>query len=392
MPVYRQIPLDQLVIDEGYQRDIDQKHVDRIADEWEDAQFGVLEVSQRSTAHHAIFDGQHRYYAARKRGETHVPCLVHTGLTPKQEAELFTALQDRRKALTPIDRFKSRLFAEDPVAVGMNEVTTRHNYQIGTGPKSIQGVVFLERVYRRGNLDETLAIMGIWRGDAKQLEGSVIDGMSRFLDLFNEADRQRCRSQWAEVSPTVVLRRAAEFMATALSSKAAGVLEVLRDLYTSRQWPLPSVQKAVAERKAVQSEGRTRYRRVTGEEVRDAILELSPITSEGGRARFTVQQLRDKTGASRASLTKRGAIIDQFIDRGMLVRHRSGGQGPYEYEYIDPDRQKPRRRRNGGDETRRNGGATPVPYTGRPQQRTGGQNKRQRDAAARGRKIVQPKK
>lgn len=376
MPVYRLIPLDQLVIDEGYQRDIDQKHVDRIESEWDEAQFGVLEVSQRSDSEYAIFDGQHRYHAALKHGETRAPSLVHTGLTPQQEAELFTALQDRRKALTPIDRFKSRLFAGDPVAEGMNEIATRHKYQIGTGPKSIQGVVFLERVYRRGNLDETLAILSIWRGDAKQLEGSVIDGMSRFLDLFNEADRQRCRSQWAEVSPTVVLRRATEFMATAHSSKAAGVLEVLRDLYTSRQWPLPTTQKAVAERKAVQSEGRVRYRRVSGEEVRDAILKLSPPLDDGsGRhKRFTIQQLRDETGASRPTLTRqKTGYIDQFLDRGMLVRFRTdGGRGSWEYEYVPPDRQKPRRKSAGssnGSSPRIGSGG--VPGTGKPKRRPG---------------------
>jgi hypothetical protein len=153
--------------------------------------------------------------------------------------------------------------------------------------------------------------MGIWAGDAKVVEGSLIDGVSRFLDLFPEADMKRVRTQWMNVSPTVIIRRSAEFMASAHSSKAYGVLEVLRDLYTSREFRLPTVQQAQQERIG----SGTRYRRLTGTEVRDAILVLHDKKAKAGDdpPYWTIDELREELGGvSRPALTKRGSHIDQF--------------------------------------------------------------------------------
>lgn len=395
MAQYRRIDVTDLFIDPSYQREEKPQHVKKIADDWDEAQLGVLEVSEREDGY-AVFDGQHRLKAAETRGEANLPCLVHTGLTPQEEAELFRQLQDNRKALTPLDRFKARHFAEDPVAVGIFKLAEKHKYKVGTGPKSIQSIVAFERVYLRGNLDESLNILGMWRGDAKQLEGSLIDGLSRFLLLYPEADRGRAREQWAEFSPTVILRRSAEFMATAHSSKAAGVLEVLRDLYTSRKFPLPTVEKAVAERKAVEQAGRRTYRRVQASEVRDAMRDL--CTANGS---CTVDSIQEHLGTSRASLTKRGGFIDQVLDTGSFRRVRDGGQGKWRFEIVPVSEQskviEARRTRSRGqadgrpDETarsrNRNGG--PVPYTGRPEIRSGSGQLQQRQKAERGKRIVQ---
>jgi hypothetical protein len=395
MPKYQRVPLVNLVIDPGYQREIIPNHLKKIRGEFEEAQLGVLEVSKRAEDEFAVFDGQHRLKVLEELAWDTAPCIVHTGLTPQEEADLFRKLQDNRKALTPIDKFKSRLFAEDPIAEGMAKIAEGQGYKIGVGPSSLQAVVVVERVYRRGNLYSTLDTVGIWRGDAKQLDGSIIDGVSRFLDLYPEADMERARSQWMQLSPIVLIRRSAEFMASAHSSKAYGVLEVLRSEYTSRQFRLPTVAEAQAERKATTGASGRRYRRLTGEEVRDAILELHNERlnqpDPPANPRWTIPDLMEKLSVGRQSLTKRGGYIEQFVERGMIVRSRHGN-GQFEYEYIPPERQKVRRRKgdaSGNGSGPRIAASKAVPYTGKPQQRTGGQNQRQREAAKRGRKIVQ---
>jgi hypothetical protein len=397
-PHFEEVALEKLTIDPGYQRALIEPHLKKIRDGFEEAQLGVLEVSRRSATEYTVFDGQHRLVVLREQGREKVGCIVHSGLTPEQEADLFRKLQDNRRPLTPLDKYKSRLFAEEPIAKGIQVIVDELGWKIGTGPGRLQSIVVAERVYRRGNLYNTLEIMGIWAGDAKVVEGSLIDGVSRFLDLFPEADMSRVRTQWMNVSPTVIIRRSAEFMASAHSSKAYGVLEVLRDLYTSREFRLPSVTQAQEERARTRSGGVARYRRVTGVEVRDAILALDKKKRDAGEdpPMWTIDELREELGGiSREALTRRGAHISQFIERGMIERKRDGSYGSYRYRYIPVEQQKPStsRRKSGGN----GNGAGPsgrskaVPYTGRPQQRTGGQNKRQRDAAARGRKIVQRK-
>jgi hypothetical protein len=379
-PKYARVPLSELFIDPGYQREIIPTHLEKIRKDFDVSQLDVLHVSKRDNGQHAVFDGQHRYLILEERPDWDwAPCLVHTGLTPQEEADLFRALQDNRRPLTPIDKFKARVFGEEPVAVGIKAITDKLGFEIGIGPKSLQAVVVVERVYRRGNLEETLKMLGIWRGDAKWLEGSLIDGLSRFLDLYPDADRNRARLMWSEMSPTIILRRSAEFMASAHSSKAYGCLEVLRDAYKSKQFKLPTVADAMAERKATTGgEGGTRYRRLTGEEVRDAIVRLHEKKVAAGidPPRWTIPELQEELGGvSRASLTKRQkGFIDQFIDRKMLVRYRSGGNGPFLYEYIPPHKQQRMSQRQSGGS---NGGGPRVAAhkavqgTGKPKRRPG---------------------
>jgi hypothetical protein len=342
----------------------------------------VLEVSRRSANEYAVFDGQHRLVVLRERG-ARWSAASSTAASPRAGGGPVPQAPGQPAPLTPLDKYKSRLFAGEPIAKGIQVITDELGWKIGTGPGRLQSIVVAERVYRRGNLYNTLDIMGIWAGDAKVVEGSLIDGVSRFLDLFPEADMSRVRNQWMAVSPTVIIRRSAEFMASAHSSKAYGVLEVLRDLYTSRQFRLPTVAQAQEERARTRSGGVARYRRVTGVEVRDAILELDKKKRDAGEdpPMWTIDELREELGGiSREALTRRGAHISQFIERGMIERKRDGSYGSYRYRYIPVEQQKPStsRRKSGGKNGKR---SEDQRLAGRAlhrqaEQRTGGQNKR----------------
>jgi hypothetical protein len=77
----------------------------------------------------------------------------------------------------------------------------------------------------------------------------------------------------------------------------------------------------------------------------------------------------------------------------MIERKRDGSYGSYRYRYIPVEQQKPSTSKRKSSDKNGSGpriaASKAVPYTGKPQQRTGGQNQRQREAARRGRKIVQ---
>jgi hypothetical protein len=376
MPYYRQVPLELVVVDERYQRDIIPTHVENIRKDFDEAKLDVLHMSKRSETEYACLDGQHRLIVLNEREDQKTaPSLVHENLTPQQEAELFRELQEGRRQLMPLDKFKARLFHDDPVAVGIYALANEHRLEIGTGPKSIQSIVAFERVFRRGNLPETLTMLtGIWRNDPKWLEGALCDGVSRFLDLFPEADRDHARATWGDVSPTQILRNASDLVS---SSKAGGVLEFLRNTYSSKKYPLPTVAKAIEERKAVQAESGRRYRRVQLSEVRDAAVDME---------RFTVHEIRERLGVSRASLVKRGGFLDQLVDMGILTRRRESsdgqgsGGGAYFYEYV-PLHKQPRPNRGGTANAQRKSGGNgsgprvaahkAVQGTGKPKRRPG---------------------
>lgn len=390
MSKYEQVPISTLKVDERYQRDIDQRHIKKIAEDYDEALLGVLEVSRRTANEYVVFDGQHRLEVLRLKNKAYAPCIVHENLTPEQEADLFKRLQDGRKQLTPIDRFKARLFAGDPTAISIKDVLGHFDLKVGTGPGTVNAVVSVERAFRRGNLSNTFQMLNVWRGDKGWLEGSLIDGLSRFLDLYPDADRDHAQTRWQEISPTVVLRRSTEFVS---SSKAGGVLEVLRDVYVDRSHRLPEVQKAQNERVESKKNERRRYRRVTLEEVRDAAIELKVMTA---------QELAEKLSISKVSLVKKNGFLEQLVNLEILEKKKEGSTGRYKWHYVPPlkrptnitGRRKPPEKEihdkiGTGNGTKR---GAPVSGTGRPMIRPGGRSQHVRKVQESGRKVVQKKK
>lgn len=332
MATYRRVPIENCIVDPRYQREIKPRHP-ALVDDFDEVLLSVLEGSEREDGTVAIFDGQHRLERLRRDGAATAPCLVHQGLTPEQEADLFRRLQEGRKALSPVETFRARLFAEDPTAVSMDGIAQAKGFRIGVGPGSLQAIVAVERVFKRGNLEETLDFLALWKGEKRAYEGGMIDGLSRFLELYPEADRARVKDVLADTSPTVIWRRTVEVMEVAHSSRARAVLEVIRSLVSSRKAPLPTVAKAL-EQRVESSRGRSYRRRVTLEQVRDAAREL---------ASFYPEQLAEKLGISKHSLTKRDGYLDQLINRSIpaIARHRAGtpgqgGGGRYYYEFLRP--------------------------------------------------------
>lgn len=334
MASFRRIPIEQCIVDPRYQRDLNPRHP-ALNDDFDAALLGVLEGSERESGEVAIFDGQHRLERLRREEMRTAPVMVHQGLTPEQEADLFRRLQEGRKALHPVETFRARLFAEDPVAVSMDGIARARGFRIGAGPGSLQAIVAVERIFNRGNLEETLDFIKLWEGSSRALEGSMMDGLSRFLDLYPEADRDRAKEVLAETSPAVIWRKMAEVVDQFRYSRSRAALEVIRGVVSSRKHPLPSVQNALDARVETQrtAEGGRRLRRVTLEEVRDAARELGT---------FYPEDLAEKLGISRVSLTKKGGPIPALINRSIpaLARHRSKESGGrYYYEYLRPGAQ-----------------------------------------------------
>lgn len=195
MSRYKRVPLDQLTVDPTYQRVLDEKRVTRIAENFNPALLGTLEVSRRN-GKCAVFDGQHRLEALKQRGAKDAPCLVHEGLSVPEEAVLFVNLQTQRKALAPLDRFRARLVAGETQAQEILGTVEAHGYRINGGAHStaneIGAITALDRVYNRGGvemLDKTLGLLTIWQGEPKSTDAAIIEGLGIAIERFESSPR-----------------------------------------------------------------------------------------------------------------------------------------------------------------------------------------------------------
>src|SRR3546814_16693938 len=104
-PQFAQI--DQLLVDDSYQRSIEggasQRLIVKIAENWDWRLCLPLIVSRRQGALYVI-DGQHRYEAAKLRGDIRdLPIVLFDFDDPKAEAELFVPANRRRRRMGGLD-------------------------------------------------------------------------------------------------------------------------------------------------------------------------------------------------------------------------------------------------------------------------------------------------
>jgi hypothetical protein len=241
---YRKVPVSDLIVDDRYQRDLDERRVRKIVNEFDPALFGTLEVSHRNGVS-AVFDGQHRLVAAAELGHESVPCLVHTGLSPEDEAVLFVQLQRERKGISAVQRFRARLFSGDEIAQEIAAIVDEAGFTISDQSSadagrthSIKGVQTLERLYHRGVLSGALGIIReVWYGDDKSTDAGFIEGVGLLLEQYGSRLDDDAFERLRAVPPIVVIRRAVGREAGAGGSKGSLIAVELRKVAGVRGRP-----------------------------------------------------------------------------------------------------------------------------------------------------------
>jgi hypothetical protein len=190
----RMVPVSKLEIDPKMQRDhLDVRKIERILRDYNPDALGIITASERNAAETVILDGAHRHRATVENTEGQGTLLtrVFKGLTRREEAVLFLLLNSGNQP-NLLDKFRINLVAEDPVAVGIDNIVKQ--FGLGIGPANLdnqlQCVGALRRVYMlslKGEYDPNLldlslrALINAWGRDSQATQAVMVEGMALFL-------------------------------------------------------------------------------------------------------------------------------------------------------------------------------------------------------------------
>lgn len=151
--VFAVVALDELHIDESYQRSL-QNHVKVIARDWNPTKCDPLKINFREDGNFYVWDGQHRLEAARLRGIKYLLCDITVGLTQSQEAELFGCQGVGIKKPDPYDIFKANVCSGEEIDTAIKDmcdiydlVVNRNNKKAG----NLSCLTLVRDIFKKGD-------------------------------------------------------------------------------------------------------------------------------------------------------------------------------------------------------------------------------------------------
>lgn len=118
-PMLQWVRIDQLVVDDRYQRDLkpgNWRAIQKIADSFRWSRFSPVFVAPVEGGLFAIFDGQHRTHAAAVCGFAEVPCQI-VQMSLEEQAASFAAVNGLVTKVTLLQIYKAALTASEPWAL-----------------------------------------------------------------------------------------------------------------------------------------------------------------------------------------------------------------------------------------------------------------------------------
>lgn len=168
------VDIDQLVIDEAYQRSIETsglRNIQKIADNFDWSKFSPLMVARRDDQLFAIIDGQHRAHAAALCGFEKVPAQI-ARLTLEEQAAAFSWINGSVTSLSANQIFKAALAAYEPWAVQCDAIVTRAGCELMTHkantnsqrPKQVYPISTVRKIVENG---DAIYLVAVLRGVAE---------------------------------------------------------------------------------------------------------------------------------------------------------------------------------------------------------------------------------
>lgn len=191
-PELKWVPVDLIIVDRNYQREIKPTRVAQILREFNWAQFGAISLNEHDDGRYSVYDGQHRTAAARAHPHIlEVPAVcVRVGGT-SQEAQAFIGMNVNRTAVTTVERFWAGIEAQDAEMLRVRDVLASAGCEviqaIGVKPAANKttAVTAVQRSIQRYGEAATAqackALVSAWANDPTALGGVHIQALARLF-------------------------------------------------------------------------------------------------------------------------------------------------------------------------------------------------------------------
>jgi hypothetical protein len=186
------IPINELVSDQDYQRNLSQKHVLKAAAEFDIYQINPVKVSRRDGINY-VFNGQHTMeIIAAVSGSRNTPvwCMVYEDLMYQREAEIFANQMKHVKPLSSYEIFIANIESGSDKQILIKDLVESYGLSVSStaGQGNISGVSSLEYIYNYygyENLSRTLRLtVGAWEGSQYALASSMLKGIAKLIDVY----------------------------------------------------------------------------------------------------------------------------------------------------------------------------------------------------------------
>lgn len=196
----RWITLDSIRINPRAQREFSQAWASEILANFDIDKFQVPTVNLRDGKHYMV-DGQHGTWAYREWlggedvGKQKIQVWMHEGLTEREEADLFLALNNK-KTVGALPKFRSAVTAEWEVETDIDRIVRAQGCVVSghrSTPGAIGAVSALRFIYRHHGpavLAQTVATIRDAYGD-EGYEVNILKGVGMVIDRYADIDRER---------------------------------------------------------------------------------------------------------------------------------------------------------------------------------------------------------
>lgn len=214
------VPVSEMVIDRTYQRVL-RARVKRMINNWDYEKCDVLVVSYRDDKFYVV-DGQHRYEAAKVRGESYLACQILEGMTQIDEARKFISQNTESSVLTPYDTWNANLLLHDVVDCSVDSACKTFGIEVSMTPgmkkPAVLGSLTTARKIVKGQGRECLMwIFSVlhnakWDEQQRGHNSTIMRALKIFYvshksDLFRYTDRLTCMLH--KTTPAILDGRAA---------------------------------------------------------------------------------------------------------------------------------------------------------------------------------------
>lgn len=219
----RQVEISTLQVDNSYQRQLNNKAINKIAKNYDPVAFGIPLVGERNDGSLWIVDGQQRIGFLRSdKKYKWVRVEVFASKGPEHEAEVFRLVNKNRTPLKPIEMFHALLTAGDEDMWSIKEIIEKAGFKIPRGESKgvqeshenrslkIHCIGAVSRVYRdcgKEGLEFILNVLSkIWDNDHNRTSDAIIGGLGSFYNNREKVvDIDRLVVRLAKTTPNKIL-------------------------------------------------------------------------------------------------------------------------------------------------------------------------------------------